>query len=69
MGYAVCGDQEESGAGGGIWTICRTELCANLRMSCLPGSSIDGLIPAYDDFLDQRRKLMALKIRPWFETL
>jgi hypothetical protein len=47
----------------------RAELCANLRMSCLPESLIDGVIPAYDDFLEHRRKLMALKIKTWFETL
>jgi len=47
----------------------REELCANLRMSCLPESLIDGVIPAYDDFLEQRRKLMALKIKTWFEAL
>ena len=47
----------------------RTELCTNLRMRCLPESMIDGVIPAYDDFLEQRRKLMALKIKSWFETL
>ena len=47
----------------------RTELCTNLRMSCLPESMIDGEIPAYDEFLEQRRKLMALKIKTWFETL
>ena len=46
-----------------------TELCTNLRMSCLPESMIDGEIPAYDEFLEQRRKLMALKIKTWFETL
>jgi hypothetical protein len=47
----------------------REELIANLRMSCLPQSLIEGVIPAYDDFLEQRRKLMALKIKTWFETL
>ena len=47
----------------------REELVANLRMSCLPQSLIEGVIPAYDDFLEQRRKLMALKIKTWFETL
>jgi len=41
----------------------------NLRMSCLPESMLDGEIPEDDDFLEQRRKLMALKIRDWFETL
>ena len=47
----------------------RTELRANLRMSCLLESMIDGVIPDYDDFLEQRRKLMSLKIKTWFETL
>ncbi|MBA3341497.1 MAG: DUF262 domain-containing protein [Gemmatimonadaceae bacterium] len=45
------------------------ELRANLRMSCLPESLLDGEIPAYDDFLEERRKLMALKIKTWFEAL
>jgi hypothetical protein len=30
---------------------------------------IDGEIPAYDAFLEQRRSLMALKIKEWFEKL
>ena len=47
----------------------REELCANLRMSCLPELLIDGVVPAYDDFLEQRRKLMALKIKAWFDAL
>src|SRR4029453_6606260 len=34
------------------------ELRANLRMHCLPESVIDGEIPEYDDFLEERRKLM-----------
>ena len=45
------------------------ELRANLRMSCLPESLLDGEIPDYDDFLEERRKLMALKIKTWFEAL
>jgi|SRR5215469_15869808 len=32
-------------------------------MHCLPGTLLDGKIPAYDDFLEQRRQLMALKIK------
>ncbi|MBU2601029.1 MAG: DUF262 domain-containing protein [Actinobacteria bacterium] len=47
----------------------RDELRANLRMSCLPEPLLDGEIPAYDDFLDERRKLMAQKIKAWFEAL
>lgn len=45
------------------------DLRANLRMSCIPVSMIDGDIPPYDDFLEQRRKLMAQKIKIWFESL
>ena len=45
------------------------ELRANLRTSCVPESMLDGPIPDYDDFLDQRRKLMAQKIKTWFEAL
>lgn len=44
-------------------------LRANLRMSCLPESLLDGVVPPYDDFLEQRRQLMAQKIKTWFETL
>jgi hypothetical protein len=46
-----------------------TDLRGNLRMSCLPESFLDGEVPTYDDFLDERRKLMARKIKVWFETL
>lgn len=45
------------------------DLRANLRMSCLPELLLDGEIPAYDDFLEERRKLMSLKIKTWFEAL
>ena len=46
------------------------ELRANLSMSCLPDSMLDGRIPAYDEFLEARRKLMAQKeIKSWFEAL
>jgi len=30
---------------------------------------IDGEIPEFDGFLEERRKLMALKIKGWFEAL
>jgi hypothetical protein len=45
------------------------DLRANLRMSCLPESLLDGDIPDYDAFLEERRKLMALKIKAWFKAL
>ena len=40
-----------------------------LRTHCLPESLLDGEIPTYNDFLEKRRKLMALKIKEWFKTL
>lgn len=52
---------------GGITDIA--DLHANLRTSCLPESLLDGVIPTYDEFLEQRRKLMALKIKTWFDAL
>jgi len=52
---------------GGITEIA--DLRANLRMHCLPKSLIDGAVPSYDDFLEERRQLMALKIKKWFEVL
>jgi hypothetical protein len=38
------------------------EVRANLQMHCVPDSMLDGDIPSYDDFLEQRRALMAQKI-------
>jgi hypothetical protein len=35
----------------------------------LPETLLDGEIPPYDDFLEERRKLMAEKIRKWFAIL
>jgi hypothetical protein len=52
---------------GGITT--DEEMRANLRMSCLPECLLDGDIPSFDDFLEQRRKLMAQKIKTYFEGL
>ncbi len=45
------------------------DLRVNLRMSCLSESLLDGKVPTYDDFLEHRRKLMAQKIKTWFEAL
>lgn len=44
-------------------------LCVNLKMSCIPESMLEGEIPTYEDFLEERRRLMSLKIKAWFETL
>jgi hypothetical protein len=45
------------------------DLRANLRMNCVPETMLDGAVPEYDDFLEQRRALMAEKIRTWFAGL
>jgi hypothetical protein len=47
----------------------REELLANLQMNCVPATMLDGQIPGYADFLAERRRLMALKIKAWFEVL
>ena len=41
----------------------------NLRMHCIPDSMLDGEIKDFNDFLEERRKLMALKVKAWFEIL
>lgn len=41
----------------------------NLRMNCIPEAMLDGEIKDFSDFLEERRKLMALKIKAWFEVL
>ena len=45
------------------------DLRANLKMHCLPESLLDGAVPSYDDFLEQRRRLMAQKVKAWFQAL
>ena len=52
---------------GGITDI--KEMRANLRMNCLPEPLLKGKVPSYDEFLQQRRTLMAQKIKTWFDGL
>jgi len=52
---------------GGITDI--DEMKANLLMNCLPVSLLDGSIPDYNEFLKERRKLMAQRIKTWFQSL
>lgn len=47
----------------------RESMCANLRMNCVPEAMLDGEVEDYRDFLAERRKLMAMKIKNWFESL
>lgn len=67
--FAELADQCDGGPKryGGI--ISRDEIVANLRENCIPESMLDGEIAEYPDFLAERRKLMALKIKAWFEVL
>ena len=46
-----------------------TALRENLAENCLPASLLDEKQPDYDTFLAERRRLMALKIKQWFEVL
>jgi hypothetical protein len=52
---------------GGITNI--EQMRANLTAHCLPVSLLDGDIPSYDDFLEERRKMMAQKIKKWYLLL
>jgi hypothetical protein len=45
------------------------ELRANLRTNAFPDSMLDGATPSYDQFLAERRLLMARKIEAWFKSL
>lgn len=45
------------------------EMKSNLAQHCLPESILDGDVPDYEDFLQERREKMALKIREWFMAL
>jgi hypothetical protein len=41
----------------------------NLRMNCIPETMLDGEVKHFESFLEERRKLMALKVKAWFEVL
>ena len=45
------------------------EMKRNLEKNCVPLDMLDGKIPKYDEFLQQRRNLMAAKMRKYFESL
>ncbi len=45
------------------------EMRQNLETNCLPIDLLDGRVPTFDDFLEERRHLMAAKIRQFFEIL
>jgi hypothetical protein len=41
----------------------------NFEENCLPESLLNGQVPNYETFLAERRRLMALRIKRWFEVL
>lgn len=45
------------------------QLRENLRANCIPEEMLEGKFMDYDDFLAERRKLMALRIKKWLEAL
>ncbi|MGO9743218.1 MAG: DUF262 domain-containing protein [Roseiarcus sp.] len=47
----------------------RETLEENLAQNCIPLSMLDGVAMSYDEFLIERRKLMAGRIKTWFEGL
>ena len=67
--FAELGEQCSGGKKkyGGITDL--EDMKANLRAHSLPETLLSGEVPAYDDFLEERRRLMALKIKGWFELL
>jgi len=52
---------------GGITDI--TELRANFVENCIPQSMMSANVPDYDSFLDERRELMASKLKAYFQAL
>ena len=49
--------------------VSKDELLENFKQNCIPLSLLDGDIPEYEHFLAERRKLMALKLKEWFQKL
>lgn len=67
--FAELAEQAQGGTKkyGGITN--KDDLHANLRMNCIPDGLLTSKITEYSDFLEERRKLMALKMKDWFEVL
>ena len=41
----------------------------NMKENCIPESIFDGTVKNYESFLEERRKLMAQKIRDYYSSL
>lgn len=49
--------------------IDKTEMQQNLAANCIPAYMLEGAVPDYESFLRDRRKLMAQKIKGYYESL
>ncbi len=47
----------------------KAEMVACLATNCIPAAMLDGEVKDFSEFLEERRRLMALKIRDWFAVL
>jgi hypothetical protein len=67
--FAELGEQANGGKKkyGGITD--RQTMIDNLHSHSLPETLLDGEVPDYDAFLQERRRTMSLKIKQWFEML
>jgi hypothetical protein len=67
--FAQLADQTSGGQKryGGITSV--QDMRMNLQAHCIDPSVLSGTVPTYDDFLDQRRGLLAEKIRTWYQSL
>lgn len=45
------------------------DLYKNMEENCIPRSFVDMTIDNYEDFLKERRKLMAQKLKKYYESL
>lgn len=52
---------------GGITT--REGLIRNFEENCIPLGMLDGQIKDFPEFLEERRRLMSLKLKTWFDSL
>jgi hypothetical protein len=52
---------------GGIERI--DEMIVNFEMNCIPKRLLEGSVPVFDEFLEERRELMAAKIKKYFNSL
>jgi hypothetical protein len=46
-----------------------TQKLDRCRRAVIPEGLLDGEVPDFNDFLEQRRQLMAQKIKTWLEAL